>query len=76
MGTLFFSIFADIEQDVTVNRKKIDTQKQLHGCVGDLGYGAAAAILFPEGDTWVLCQSLPFPSSEGAEFWSALMFLR
>ena len=43
---------------------------------GALGYGSAATLFFPNGSRWVLCQTSPYQSSEGSEFWAAIMFLR
>ena len=48
----------------------------LDGSAGALGYGSAATLFFPNGSTWVLCQTSPYQSSEGSEFWAAIMFLR
>ena len=42
---------------------------------GALGYGSAATLFFPNGSRWVLCQTSPYQSSEGSEFWAAIMFL-
>ena len=43
---------------------------------GALGYGSAATLFFRNGSRWVLCQRSPYQSSEGLEFWAAIMFLR
>ena len=48
----------------------------LDGSAGALGYGSAANLFFPNGSRWVLCQTSPYQSSEGSEFWPAIMFLR
>ena len=48
----------------------------LDGSAGALGYGSAATLFFPNGSRWVLCQTSPYQSSEGSEFWAAIMFLR
>ena len=48
----------------------------LEGSAGALGYGSAATLCFPNGSRWVLCQTSPYQSSEGSEFWAAIMFLR
>ena len=48
----------------------------LDGSAGALGYGSAATLFFPNGCRWVLCQTSPYQSSEGSEFWAAIMFLR
>ena len=45
------------------------------GSAGVLGYGAAASLFFPSGTRWILCQTAPYQSSEGSEFWTAIMFL-
>ena len=48
----------------------------LDGSPGALGYGSAATLFFPSGSQWVLCQTSLYQSSEGSEFWAAIMFLR
>ena len=48
----------------------------LDGSAGALGYGSAATLFFPNGSRWVLCQTSPYQSSEGSEFWAAIMFQR
>ena len=48
----------------------------LDGSAGALGYGSAATLFFSNGSGWVLCQTSPYQSSEGSEFWAAIMFLR
>ena len=48
----------------------------LDGSAGALGYGSAATLFFPNGSGWVLCQTSRNQSSEGSEFWAAIMFLR
>ena len=42
---------------------------------GALGYGSAATLFFRSGSRMVLCQTSPYQSSEGSEFWAAIMFL-
>ena len=48
----------------------------LDGSAGALGYGSATTLFFPNGSRWVLCQTSTYQSSEGSEFWAAIMFLR
>ena len=48
----------------------------LDGSAGALGYRSAATLFSPSGSRWVLCQTSPYQSSEGSEFWAAIMFLR
>ena len=48
----------------------------LDGSAGALGYGSAATLFFQNGPRWVLCQTSPYQSSEGSEFWAAIIFLR
>ena len=47
----------------------------LDGSAGALGYGSAATLFFPN-DSRVLCQTSPYQSSEGSEFWAAIILLR
>ena len=46
------------------------------GSAGALGYRSAATLFFLSSSRWVLCQTSPYQSSEGSEFWAAIMFLR
>ena len=48
----------------------------LDGSAGALGCRSAAALFFLNGSRCVLCQTSPYQSSEGSEFWAAIMFLR
>ena len=48
----------------------------LDGSAGALGYGSAATLFFSNGSRWVMCQTSRYQSSEGSDFWAAIMFLR
>ena len=48
----------------------------LDGSAGRGGYRSAATVFFPNGKVLSLCLPSPFQSSDGADFWAAIMLVQ